>query len=79
MKTTRSSLFIPAVFAGSVLCVSANAATPNVNAGSLLRQNEHELKTQNQIKKINPCLLRLKRKYQVMSKPCLCKSSNIKL
>lgn len=43
MNTTRSKLSIPAVLAGTTLCFSANAASPNVDAGSLLRQNEQNL------------------------------------
>ena len=44
MTTTRSFLSIPAVLAGTALCLSAHAAPPAVDAGSLLRQNEQDLK-----------------------------------
>ena len=44
MKTPRSSSFIPVVLAGTALCLSANAAPPTVDAGSLLRQNEQDIK-----------------------------------
>jgi hemolysin activation/secretion protein len=44
MTTTRSLLSIPAVLAGTALCLSAHAAPPAVDAGSLLRQNEQDLK-----------------------------------
>jgi hemolysin activation/secretion protein len=44
MKIHRSSSFIPAVLAGTTLYFSANAAPPNVDAGSLLRQNEQDIK-----------------------------------
>ena len=54
MKTTRSSYFIPLVLAGTVLCLTAQADTPNVDAGSLLKQNELQLKTTKPSEKLRP-------------------------
>lgn len=54
MKTPRSSLSIPAVLAGTALCLSANAAPPNVDAGSLLRQNEQDIKAPKPALKLPP-------------------------
>ena len=58
MKTTRqtprSNFFAPAVLAGTALCLSANAASPNVDAGSLLKQNEQQLKTKKPAPRAEP-------------------------
>jgi hemolysin activation/secretion protein len=40
--------------AALALCMPAHAASPNVDAGSLLRQTEQELKTQKQTPAIQP-------------------------
>lgn len=44
MKTPRTSYLIPVVLAGTAICSIVQAATPNVDAGSLLKQNEQQLK-----------------------------------
>jgi hemolysin activation/secretion protein len=54
MKTHRSSSFIPVVLAGTALYFSANAAPPNVDAGSLLRQNEQDIKAPKPALKLQP-------------------------
>lgn len=44
MKINRFGLIPSAVLAVTSLCLTAHAATPNVDAGSLLRQNEQDSK-----------------------------------
>jgi len=44
MNTSRSGLILPVALLGTAFCLAANAATPNVDAGALLKQNEQELK-----------------------------------
>ena len=44
MKTSRSLFSIPVVLIGTSICLSTHAAPPSVDAGSLLRQNEQDLK-----------------------------------
>lgn len=44
MKTPRSSFFLSVVLAVTAICLSAEAVTPNVDAGSLLKQNDQQKK-----------------------------------
>lgn len=46
MNTTRthSRFLIPSVLVGTTICLTAQAATPNVDAGALLKQNEQNIK-----------------------------------
>ena len=44
MKINRFGLIAPAVLAVTSICLTAHAATPNVDAGQLLRQNEQDSK-----------------------------------
>jgi len=54
MKTPHTLLSIPALLAGTALCLSAHAAPPTVDAGSLLRQNEQDLKAPRPAPKLQP-------------------------